>query len=374
MCLVWAVIAMDVSSRRRWLGAGLAGLCFGWSWMTYESVAYLVPPVALILLFSGRERTLKQRVQITLLIGMGSMFVLAGEMGFLWWRTGDLLYRLHATENNYEVCSEFFFVQSSTRFGWDEDGFSRIIFERLFIDGPRQILLGRALGGITLLGLIAVVWSLVTKRRSLFIPGVWLVSLVVLFNFMTTSFESYKPLPIIPYLARYLSPLLFPSAVLCAGLISSLMLPRKEGTRDRIGLSNGTGGIIVLVLACGCALPGLLKYTMQDQFSIERKMVSLLNEDDVLFTDMRSAGNIIFLRNGVLEERTRTTIPFEEIAPESLPPGAFILINDSMKQFLIEGFQYTPPPYFEATNPEWTLIWEKPQARIYQVGPSPSGR
>lgn len=374
MCLVWAVIAMDVSSRRRWLGAGLAGLCFGWSWMTYESVAYLVPPVALILLFSGRERTLKQRVQITLLIGMGSMFVLAGEMGFLWWRTGDLLYRLHATENNYEVCSEFFFVQSSTRFGWDEDGFSRIIFERLFIDGPRQILLGRALGGITLLGLIAVVWSLVTKRRSLFIPGVWLVSLVVLFNFMTTSFESYKPLPIIPYLARYLSPLLFPSAVLCAGLISSLMLPRKEGARDRIGLSNGTGGIIVLVLACGCALPGLLKYTMQDQFSIERKMVSLLNEDDVLFTDMRSAGNIIFLRNGVLEERTRTTIPFEEIAPESLPPGAFILINDSMKQLLIEGFQYTPPPYFEATNPEWTLIWEKPQARIYQVGPSPSGR
>ena len=88
------------------------------------------------------------------------------------------------------------------------------------------------------------------------------------------------------------------------------------------GSSNRTGGIILLVLACGSSLPGLLKYTMQDQFSIERKMVSLLDEDDVLFTDMRSAGNIIFLRNGVLEERTLTTIPFEEIAPESLPAGS----------------------------------------------------
>ena len=267
------------------------------------------------------------------------------------------------------MCSEFFFVQSSTRFGWDEDGFSRIMFERLFIDGPKQILLGRALGGITLLGLIAVAWALVTKRRSLFIPGVWLVSLVLLFNFMTTSFESYKPLPIIPYLARYLSPLLFPSAVLCAGLISSLLLPRKDRARDRMELSNRTGGLILLVLACGSTLPGLLKYSMQDRFSIERRMVSLLDEDDVLFTDMRSAGNIIFLRNGLLEERTQTTIPFEEIAPESLPAGAFILINDSMKQLLIEGFQYTPPSYFEAPNPEWTLIWEKPQARIYRIGP-----
>ena len=31
MCLVWAVIAMELPSKRRWLGAGLAGLCFGLS-------------------------------------------------------------------------------------------------------------------------------------------------------------------------------------------------------------------------------------------------------------------------------------------------------------------------------------------------------
>jgi hypothetical protein len=101
-------------------------------------------------------------------------------------------------------------------------------------------------------------------------------------------------------------------------------------------------------------------------------MVSLLSEDDVLFTDMRSAGNIIYLRNGTLEDRTETTIPFEEIDPGSLPDGCFILVNDSMKALLVEGFQYTPPSYFETTDPNWNLIWEKPQARIYRVGSSDS--
>ena len=42
---------------------------------------------------------------------------------------------------------------------------------------------------------------------------------------MTTSFESYKPLPIIPYLARYLMPLLFPSALLGAALIAAQLRP-----------------------------------------------------------------------------------------------------------------------------------------------------
>lgn len=368
MCLVWAVIALDLPSRKRWLGALLAGLSFGWSWMTYESVAYLVPPVALILLFSGRERTMQERIRITLLIGLGSMSILAAEMVFLWWRTGDLLHRLHATEANYEVCSEFFFVQSSTRFGWEDDGFSRIMFDRLLIDGPRQILLGRALGGITLLGLITSAWALMTKRRTLFVPAIWLVSLVVLFNFMTTSFESYKPLPLIPYLARYLSPLLFPSAVLCAGLLATLVLSEERKSRHRMVPSRRAGGLILLVLTCAASLPGLIKFSTQQQFPTERKMISLLAEDDVLYTDMRSAGNIIYLRNGILAERTGTTVPFENIDPESLPSGCFILINDSMKELLIEGFQYTPPSYFDEPDPDWTLIWEKPQARIYRVG------
>ena len=372
MCLVWAAIAMQCTSKRRCQLALLAGLSFGWSWMTYESVAYLVPPVVLVLLFSGRERTLRQRIWITLMIGIGSLFVLAGEMTFHWWRTGDFLHRLHATESNYEVCSEFFFVQSSTRFGWDEDGFTRIMIDRLFIDGPKQLLLGRALGGITVLGLLAFAWAIVRKRRSLLFPGIWLVSLLLLFNFMTTSFESYKPLPLIPHLARYLSPLLFPSAVLGAGFISTLILSEDVSSRDKKRMGVRAGGLILLALACVSSVPGLIKFITQDQFSIEHKTISLIAEDDVLFTDMRSAGNIIYLREKMLKGSSDTTIPFEEVDLDTLPSGSFILINDSMKELLIEGFQYTPPAFFEETRPEWTLVWEKPRARIYRVGPATS--
>jgi hypothetical protein len=374
MCLVWAAIAMQIATRRRWLLALLAGLAFGGSWMTYESVAYLVPPVVLILLFSGRERSLQERLWITMMIGVGSIIVLAGEMTFHWYRTGDLLYRLNATERNYEVCSEFFFVQSSTRFGWEEGGFTRIMIDRLFVSGPTQLIFGRALGGITLLGLVAILWAFVTKKRRFMIPGIWLISLLLLFNFMTTSFESYKPLPIIQYLSRYLSPMIFPSVVLGAGLISDLLLSSGSPSTHKRRSRARMGGVILLTLACVASLPGLGFFITSGRVRMEEKVLSMMPEDALLFTDMRSAGNIIFIREGILESRSDTTIPFEDIDPSTLPPGSYVLLNEQMKQLLMDAFQYTPPAIFDDAHPDWTLIWEKPGVRFYQVGQPNLGR
>ena len=127
--------------------------------------------------------------------------------------------------------------------------------------------------------------------------------------------------------------------------------------------------MVLLALACAAAIPGVARALTTEQFSSERRTIDLIGEDGVLFTDMRSAGNIIYLRDQVLAERTDTTIPFEDVDPADLPAGSFLLVNENMRDLLVEAFQYRPPTYFDGPRPEWTLVWEKRGVRVYRIDP-----
>ena len=81
---------------------------------------------------------------------------------------------------------------------------------------------------------------------------------------------------------------------------------------------------------------------------------------------MRSAGNIIYLRDQVLAERTDTTIPFEDVPPADLPVGSFLLVNENLRDLLVEGFQYHRN-LLRWPRPEWTLVWEQRGVRLYRV-------
>ena len=51
--------------------------------------------------------------------------------------------------------------------------------------------------------------------------GVWLISLLLMYNFMTTSFRSYRPLR---FDDRYLYPILMPSLILMGLFLSKLLV------------------------------------------------------------------------------------------------------------------------------------------------------
>ena len=368
MCLVWLTAGAGEARNRRHTTCSIAaGIAFGLSWITYESVVYLIPATGLILAIGVRKNGFRRQLETTAWIGFGASAIFIGELAFLWFRTGDLLYRMHATERNYEVCSEFFFTQNSTRFGWEDGGFGTAMINRLFLEGPHVMLGGMLLAGLPLLGLVAAIWAFLTGRRQLVVPAIWLVTLMLLFNFMTTSFESYKPLPLIPYLSRYLCPLLFPAAVLIAGALASLTVGQRDRSAAQAGKTIPWLGVVLFSLAILCTLPGLAKVCLRQPFAQEKRALESMSDDDVLFTDMRSAGNLIYLREGRLEASSQKIIPFEEVPLEEFPPGSLVLVNQQMRQFLIEAFSYRPPQVFDSIPEQWEQLWSKGPCSLYRV-------
>ena len=368
MCLVWITACLQVGGRRRSIACGVgAGCAFGLSWMTYESVVYLIPATVVILALGVQRNGLRRQCQTTAWIGFGAALIFLGELAFLWARTGDPMYRLHATERNYAVCSEFFFTQNSTRFGWEDGKFSTAMINRLLIDGPRLMFTNMLLAGLPLLGLVAAFWAFATRRRHLIAPAVWLVSLMLLFNFMTTSFESYKPLPLIPYLVRYLSPLLFPAAVLLAGALTSLNAAQSDRSVNRVGSIRPTMGAALLVLALLMTLPGLVKTVTLQRFAPEQRALATMSDGDLLFTDMRSAGNLVYLKDGLLQSRSDQIVPFEDVRLEEFPANSLVLVNHQMCQLLVEAFSYRPPALFESIPEGWAPLWSEGPCSLYQV-------
>ena len=195
----------------------LSGGFFGVSWLCKESVAYLVPFVAILILAVYRHSRLSSRMTCMVAIGVGSLAVLFAETAFYGRLTGDPLFRLHATERNYVQCAVWFFDESSPVLGWENGGYTRTLVKRLFFHGPKDMVLNRPMSFVPASAILGVAWALLFRRRSFVMPSIWLISLLLMFNFMSSSFTSYKPLPLFD---RYLYPILLPSLVIMGGFLA----------------------------------------------------------------------------------------------------------------------------------------------------------
>src|SRR5262249_49263703 len=117
----------------------------------------------------------------------------------------------------------WFFDPASPYFGWAKGGYANAMLNRLFVSGPKTLLTNVALGRLPGVALVALLWSWGTRRtRGVIVPGLWLASLLFMFDFMTISFKAYRPLPL---LARYMYPLLLPSVVCISGWLAAVFSP-----------------------------------------------------------------------------------------------------------------------------------------------------
>ena len=143
----------------------LAGVFFGVSWLCKESVAYLVPFVAILVLTVHRHSRLFARITCVVAIGVGSLAVLFAETAFYGRLTGDPLFRLHATERNYVQCAVWFFDESSPYFGWESVGYAKALVNRLFFHGPKEMLLNHSMSHVPAIAILGVAWALFFRRR-----------------------------------------------------------------------------------------------------------------------------------------------------------------------------------------------------------------
>jgi hypothetical protein len=367
VAIALACVALDSSNSRRSVFFGvMSGVFFGVSWLCKESVVYLVPFVVLLVLVLHGESGLSARTTSMIAIGVGSITVLLAETVFYRSITGDLLFRFHATERNYVQNAVWFFDQSSPYFGWDSGGYAKALVKRLFFTGPRDMLFNSRMIFLPALAILGAGWAVVFRRRSFVISTIWLISLLVMFNFMTSSFTTYQPLPL---LDRYLYPILLPCLVLVGGFLATLLVGDSDsGNSDYHVLAERRFWAMVLIVGFFGISALSMRSSMSRPQHVERNAVTRLRDTDVVYTDFRTARNLVFFRTGLLLPSNATTIAWEKEDLRKIPKGAYVLANKNTTNFLKITYKYKIPDFVASAPLTWEKVWTYRNADLYLVG------
>jgi hypothetical protein len=366
-----ACVALNRSNLRQsaFLGV-MSGGFFGVSWLCKEAVVYLVPFVTILLLVLHRQSQLSVRTTCMVAISVGSIAVLLAETAFYGKLTGDPLFRLHAMERNYELNAVWFFDKSSPYFGWDSGNYAKALVKRLFFTGPRDMLLNSRMTFVPALAILGAAWGVVFRRRSFVIPTIWLISLLVMFNFMTSSFASYKPLPLSGGFDRYLYPILLPSLVLVGSFLATLLVGNSDlGNSDySVRAERRFWAMVLIVVFCGISALKVRNTMMSRPEQVERNVVKRLRDTDVVYTDYRTARNLVFFRTGLLLPSNATNIAWEKEDQRKIPKGAYVLANNNKINFLNKSYKYKIPDFVAKPPSTWERVWTYSNADLYLVG------
>ena len=364
------------------LGGLAAGLAFGLSWLSKETVAYLGPFVfALILLTLTRSRPRVLYLWLGFIVGSG--LVLFGEVAVYSIAKGDPLFRFHEVERNYHQWENGFFSEGSDM-GW-APGTSRsaALLNRLFVSGPAALLLEPSFYYVPLLGLIAAVYGWLRKDRAFLIPGLWLVSLLLIFNFASSSTAEYVPLALF---RRYLYPIYYPAIILIAGFLAQTVLTRPFSLERPRLIELGAGIAVVLVLLWSAA-PNLYFGVLvrPSNWADEvRRFKNDFRPDTPLYSDALTLRALEFFAG----YPTRTSwIGFEQIASEEdIPAGGTVIVNQRYIEWLnrnggmwvawpapgqTDRSGYRRHEFYGVAPNTWTEVWKNDNARIYKVGALP---
>jgi Dolichyl-phosphate-mannose-protein mannosyltransferase len=357
--LLWrAVDAATLKIGSAW--AVLSGFLFGLSWLCKESVVYLSPFVLVLALFGGGGFSFKGRFSLLVWLAIGSLSVLGGELFFYFVRTGDALFRLHETERNYLVTSVWFFDSTSPLYGWGEGGYLKAVLKRMLYTGPLEIFLNGAFLYIPLLALLGVAWgAFVGVRRHVHVMVlIWFAILVFMFNFMSSSFDSYKPLILYD---RYLYPILLPSVLLFSGFMGYLLRGGDTLSLDRErlfwGLMIGAG----ILLLCAKTFLHLNRSEL-----MERHVSRALKAADVVYTDRRTANSLLFFRENRLSGVSDLNRSWGKMKVSDFPVGVYVLVN-TRKLKLLEVYKEESPSFAQRPPNNWRKVDGVNGATLYKV-------
>ncbi len=356
-----ALLIFDCTSERRPpfpILPVLAGLCFGVSWLGKEIVVYLAPFVAIFYFLQARQQRLLFASSHLLLVGLGVLSVVVAEAILYRIYRGDWLFHFHAIEVTYAETPVWYFDQSSPIFGWSEGGYTKALLKRLLITGPTALL--SAFSMLPLFALVAIAWAAFTRDRRFIIPAVWLVTLMAMFNFSSSSLESYKPIPL---WGRYLYPVLLPSTLLVSGALATLW--QSKAVKELIAERRFWAAVWVLAYLLSCARVAGQLNSRPEQ--IVRDVLPKLDKSNVVYTDFRTASVLVFLRTGKLSSSNSTTVPYENVPLDTLKPGSLVFINQDKLDFLTLSYGYKIPELVSHPPKTWEHIWGEKRSALFRV-------
>jgi hypothetical protein len=302
---------------------------------------------------------------------VGSGVVLLAEMLVYYRATGDWLFHVHETERNYHQYPNAFFVAGSRLADPDGGGYSRALVRRLLLGGPMTIFRNAQFLYLPLLAGIVSLHAAYRRDRRFLLPALWFVSLVLMFNFFSSSFSSYVPLVLFD---RYLYPILLPGIVLVAGFLTDLF--RERRTADQTGAHDGRfWGTLVLA---GLLLAALDKNYANRKYapgwaSASRHVAVLLKPSDRIYTDVLSIHGLEFFWSYPPQ---LNTVDVAQANPASaIRTGDYVLVNSAYLDWLVRmaGWWpstspvYRPPESFRTVPSSWNKVWNNETAVLYRV-------
>jgi len=366
----WAnagILLFYVGSRQQRPGTkllygALGGVMLGFSWLCKESAAYLAP----LFVIAGLYLVHRSRDNWALIAGLAaaSGAFLLGEALVYRALTGDALFRFHETHRNYDYNSSWFFTEGS-RFGWKPGQYHLALCKRLFRDGPITLLASPSFGGVTAAGLLAVLHALFHRRRAFLFAGLWFASLLLTFNFGSANLTHYQPLVLFD---KYAYPLLFPSCLLSAGLLSTLL----AGVRQDFGYAAAERRFWTLMIATGlcgaCCISTGENILSGRKSEPERLAAARLSPSDRLYTDRRTLRVLEFFWSFPKQAYGHD---FQGLTAQDIPDGSYVLINRDKLRFLSNNYDYTIPSFCSETPAGWSVVSKSRGAVLYRT---PGGR
>lgn len=288
------------------LFGGGAGLCFGISWLHKASVVYLVPLIGAYLLYL----IWKRRSSVYLLIGtaVGSLLILGAEMGGYAYTQDDAFHRFHTIEENWTKYGMYFFKKGSPRGYQNDRDYFPAVSKRILLANPRLIFGGNEFAYLTTIAMIVAIWSWWARRREFAFCAFWFVSLVVMFNFCSTTFSSYMPLVLAS--KRYVFSIMMPAIALTAGALGFAIHRALASTRnqpaettDKSAPSNTIPklffarpvtaakelALVLVVVVTWCYLPGMIsEFKRRPSCEFIREAVKIVEPTDLVYTNHRA--------------------------------------------------------------------------------------
>jgi hypothetical protein len=368
-----------IAPPRLWLAGAAAGLALGVSWLCKETVAYLAPFCFLWLLMTVR-RDRDRAIALWAGVAAGAASVLLAEAAIYYAAWGDPLFRIHEMERNYRQWTNGFFTEGSD-FGWAQGtDYRRALIDRLFVSGPRQVLFAAPFYGLPGIGLVAAVLARARADRRFALPGLWLLSLVVMFNFGSSSTRAYVPLPLFH---RYFYLEVFPAAVLAAGFLWCVAQSAAARSRGAGAWLERALALAALAVIAASAAPALYFGVAQRStwWTAEvRALVHQVRPSTPIYADALTLRGFEFFQQYPGETRW---IEFADLAtPAEIPPGSVVIVNPHYLKWLEENAGmwvnwpapaptepsgYRQHPFYRKPPAGWDLIWQNGPTRVYRV-------
>jgi hypothetical protein len=244
--------------------------------------------------------------------------------------------------------------------------------KRLFIDGPAAFFLNPELLFLPLFGVIASVRAAFWRDSAFKIPALWMMTLILMFNFASPTLASYTPLVL---LHRYLVPVLLPAAVLTAGLLVRLW--ERDGELDpALARERRFWGTLVaaalVVVGTNVTVAELRdRGRVQPMYEL-RDLSRRVTPQDVVYADPLSRKGLEFYWK--YPASTKLT-DFEGLDASAIQPGSYVVVDTNRLQWLsvnvsmwlTKPYGYHAPSFAKQRPPAWKPVWRNAYSALYKV-------